>query len=348
MYGDPSVSWSIAIDVALSEPANTVDVQDRCGALAEQHPHLGRPPGVRPFDEASAATVLAEMLDAPYGDQDPLVRVALARGGRRLLVAGHHGALDGLGLLATLSILLDQPVLTRAAGIGQSTSRLGFIRSTSARLIEALFTPPDRVARSKCTRVDRPPVAGPGDFTARIDLSATRVNTAAIVAATARAVGDRNSRHGAGARRLVAAVGASRRDGSRARPDRDTAYLRIRLPRDLTESAVRNAIASTPPEPAFPERSLGRTGKLVIRALRARLGSSLLVSNLGVVPCAAVEQIALYPSAAGPQALAVGVASTSSYTTVTVRMPRADFSQHAADEVCAAIARQLVTATVAQ
>ena len=343
MYGDPTISWSIGLDVSIAEPVDAADLEERCGSLVTGRPNLGTRPVLGRFTELEAPATLRGLLDSPYGDQDPLVRVTLAEDGRRLLLAAHHGAVDGLGLLAALGILIGEPVVSTASGIGDAPAQAGFLRSSAARLGEALFAPPDRLARGRVGHraVERKDA---GDVTARKDLPPSRVNTAGIAAAAVAAFAQWNVEQGGRSRRTVLAIGASRRDGKDARPDRDTAYLRVRLTGDLATEHVREAIAATSPEPSFPERPVGRWAGLLTRALRSRLGSSLLVSNLGLVEGSPrVERIAFFPSAAGPQALAVGVASTSSHTTLTVRLPAADFAPAAAEQLCSAIALDLDT-----
>ena len=70
-------------------------------------------------------------------------------------------------------------------------------------------------------------------------------------------------------------------------------------------------------------------------------GRTLLVSNLGRLDGGALESVAFYLAAAGPRALAVGLASTATTTTVTVRPPLADFTCGDAAALCVAIARHL-------
>ncbi len=340
LYGDPTVSWSIGLDVSFTQRYDVPRLLERCAAMVAGHPGLGRPPAPVKMTGDDPTGSLRALLDMAYGDEDPLVRVAYDADGRRLVVAAHHGAVDGLGLLALLALLLGQQVTSTARGIGVRSATVGFVRSSLARLREAAFTPPVRLAADLAGRVSRG--KGGGDVTASHHLTLTPANTPRSIAATAEAVAHWNRRHGAPTGPKVAAVGASRRDGSAAAPDRDTAYLRLRLQDQAGPDAVARALRTTDPEPTFPERTPGRVMALVPRVLRSRLGATFLVSNLGLVDAPrGVERIAFFPTAAGPRALAVGVASTSSYTTVTVRMPSADFDDAAAAELCALVADRL-------
>ena len=54
------------------------------------------------------------------------------------------GAVDGVGPVAVVAAALGQPLHTRARGIGDRPARSGFIRSSLARLGEALVDPPPR------------------------------------------------------------------------------------------------------------------------------------------------------------------------------------------------------------
>ncbi|MGH3739663.1 MAG: hypothetical protein ACRDT6_29285, partial [Micromonosporaceae bacterium] len=83
------------------------------------------------------------------------------------MLAAHHGAVDGFGLLALLGLALDAPVSSTARGIGTRPAGRGFLLSGLLRLSEALFTPPTRAA----------PV-GPGTGSVRDALAAVEVRAA--------------------------------------------------------------------------------------------------------------------------------------------------------------------------
>lgn len=346
LYGDPTVSWSIALDATPVDALDPLVVAERAQELAEAHPHLGRTPLVRSLGAVNgdAAEVLRDLLDAPYGDHDPLLRIGLGADGHRIVVAAHHGAVDGLGLVAALGSVAGLRLVSSAKGIGGEASRASFALSSATRLREAAVSPPNRIVRSASREGSK---SARGDVTARHDMRRARANTARAVFASLRAVVDRNRAAGGSTDRLVVAIGASRRDGTSASPDRDTAYLRLRLPASSTPETVRRVLAETLPEPTFPARTGGGWAAVATRTLRHRLGSTLLVSNLGLVE-GAVVSVAFYPAAAGDRALAVGVASTSTHTTVTVRMPRMDFDAETADELCKAIATRLARPAAGQ
>ena len=121
-------------------------------------------------------------------------------------------------------------------------------------------------------------------------------------------------------------VGASRRTVDLPRPDRQTAYLRLRLGPDVTASTIGGLLAATPPEPDFPETSARGVGPRVVRVLRHRLGATAMLSNLGVVSGPGIESVVMFPASSGPRAVAVGLASTAAATTLSLRTRRRDFT----------------------
>ncbi|MQA27324.1 MAG: hypothetical protein GEU94_18085 [Micromonosporaceae bacterium] len=355
LYGDPTASWSILIEARLRARASSAQVRDRLAALVGQHPHLGLPPDVLSPDEQSWDRARADFADRPYTSRQPLIRVAVGERAPRLLLAAHHGAVDGFGLLALLGAALDAPVRSGAAGLGERPARHGFLTSAALRLGEALWAPPGRVAGQGGAAHEA------GDALAAADWpaghaghagSGGHVGSAGLVAATARAVRRWNRRHGVPSRRIVAALGASRRPGAQLAPDRRTAFLRLRLGPRPELADVQRLLAETPPEPDFPG-SGSRLPRLAIRALSHRLGATFLASHLGVVATGGrmgtgdsagtsglVESLAFYPTASGRHGLAVGAATCGDTTTVTARARRTGFNPTAAQELLTMIAEE--------
>ncbi|SFW69785.1 hypothetical protein SAMN04489730_3025 [Amycolatopsis australiensis] len=320
LYGDPTVSWSILLEAELGTAAPEPEkLRARLAAAGREYPHLGAVPAVELADDLPA--VRHRFASAPYARADPLVRVAVA--GPTLLVAAHHGALDGLGLLALLGILLDVPVSSAARGIGVRTGGKSFAVSALQRLAEALFAPPGRIVP------DRGHEAAGDVFAARHE-PRLRLGAAGSVAAAVRATERWNRAHGARTARVVAALGASWRSGAAPEPVHDSAFFRLRLGPGADVAAVLRAQA---PEPDFPARS-SRLARLGTRLLASRLGSTFLVSNLGVVSAGdAVRSLAFYPAASGRSGVAFGVATIGGTTTVTVRARGKDFDAAAADRL---------------
>jgi hypothetical protein len=327
LYGDPTVSWSILLEARLSKPADPEAVRSRLADATERFPHLGEPPSVRLIESPEWSVVRADFADQPYRDSEPLVRVAV--GANRLLVAAHHGAVDGFGLLALIGIALDTPVSSSARGIGRRPAACGFLISTALRLTEALFAPPARAA----TPDSYLPSGRTGTALTSVDLPVSRIGSVTLTAATTRAVRMWNHRHGAATPRVVAALGASRRPGDALAPDRCTAFYRLRVPFGAEPATVRRILEQSAPEPDFPATA-SSVARPVIRALANRLGATFLVSNLGVVRTSPlIRSLAFHPAASGRSGIAVGAVTCGENTTVTVGARRSSFDQAAADEI---------------
>ncbi|SEF26017.1 hypothetical protein SAMN05421837_10345 [Amycolatopsis pretoriensis] len=320
LYGDPTVSWSILLEADLGTAAPEPEkLRARLAAAVQQYPHLGAVPEIEQATDLPATR--DRFASAPYERGAPLLRVAV--GESTLLVAAHHGALDGLGLLSLLGVLLDVPVSSGATGIGERAGGKPFALSALQRLAEALFAPPGRITP------ERAAVASGDVFCARHE-PRLRLGAAGFVAAAARATGRWNRAHGARTARVVAALGASWRSGAAPEPVHDSAFFRLRLRPGADVAAV---LAAQPPEPDFPARS-SRLARLGTRLLAGRLGSTFLVSNLGVVSTGdTVRSLAFYPAASGRSGVAFGAATTGDVTTVTVRARRRDFDAAAAERL---------------
>src|SRR5690606_30929645 len=111
-----------------------------------------------------------------------------------------------------------------------------------------------------------------------------------------------------------------------------------------TLSGARELLGSTRPEPAFPQTEGLGIGPLVTKALASRLGSTLLVSNLGLVDQPGLAALEFWPVPAGPSGVAVGLASTMTSSTVTVRARRPWFEPERTDRLADLVAEELVRA----
>jgi hypothetical protein len=157
------------------------------------------------------------------------------------------------------------------------------------------------------------------------------VGTAAVTAAVAAVVRRWNGVRGG---RVVAAIGASRRNGDCLTPEHRSAYLRLRLPLGTDRALVRTMLDNQPLEPDFPP-SRNVVVRLGARALGRRLGATFLASNLGAVEIGAgiggveVGSLAFFPQCSGPAGVAVGVVSTAGGTSITLRARRRDFAEGA-------------------
>lgn len=338
LYGDPDVTWSVVLALRLHEARTAALVATAARALVRDHPHLGPEPHLTTFGPEGEAAVLDAFANEPYDDQGPLVRVAVSDDGRGLVVAAHHGAVDGLGLLGVAARLVDAPLASNARGIAREAEPTGFVRSSLRRVAEAVLRPPVRVAGD---RTGAPAVRGDWLEARRVD--AARPGSAALVSAAVDLVRRANERVRPG--RVVVSMGLSRRPGSPVpAPDRDTAYTRLRAGEVASAADARALMAATEPEPAFPVSDGGGLGPRVARLLSHRLGATVLVSNLGLVEDPAVEAISFWPVPTGPSGVCLGLASSSTTTTLTVRARRGWFSGEAAERLADVAAECLVRA----
>jgi hypothetical protein len=335
LYGDPTVSWSILLEARLASVPSQGDMRERLRAATVRYPHLGAAPAVEMTHAAELSAVRARFAAAPYERGEPLIRVAICGDEPAVLIAAHHGAIDGMGLLAMLGLALDVEISSSARGIGARSANRSFFVSALQRLAEALFTPPARI------RPDGGEPATGDVFVARHE-PRMRFRAAEFVAAAVHATERWNGAHSAP--RVVAAIGASNRGGASPQPIRDSAFFRIRLKPAPDSEEVGKVLAAQPPEPDFPARS-SRIAQLGTRLLAGRLGSTFLVSNLGLVSAPdVVRSISFYPAASGRSGVAFGAATVGDTSTVTVRARRKDFDESAigrlADSLVLALRRQ--------
>jgi len=332
LYGDPTVTWSIALGVELRTSVVPDAVATRAAQGWESWAHLGMLPKVElvPPDEWSSCR--AGFLDTPYGDADPLVRIGLTTDGRRLLVAAHHGVIDGLGMLGLVGRLAGVPITSSARGIQEGAEPAGFWSRAIGRLGEALLRPPARLGPTR-----RRSPAG-GDWVHVSVLPASALGTGQLVAAVTRAG---LAWRGRSRRRTVLSLALSTRPGApQPAPDRATAYGRIvTCSGSDAESAA--ALRELVPEPAFPETTVGGVGPAVTKLLGSRLGATALVSNLGRLSGDGVVGAELWPAPSGPAGIAVAAVTAGELTTVTLRMRRGWFTEAETAEFGDHLARQL-------
>lgn len=321
--GDTSVSWSIVLHAELTVAADPTEVAQRLAAVADEHPHLGPAPTVVPTTQAELPELRDAFAAQPYAPGDALVRVAVGTNASFVLLAAHHSALDGLGLLVLLGGALDISVASSVTGLGPERAGRPFVVAAASRVAEALFRPAGRVAPSVTN--------GPaGEILAAASVPSMRLGTADLVSAVARATAAWNTARGAAPGPIMAAVGASRRGGAAARLADDSAYLRIPVAPPGEPAQVATAMAAAAPEPAVPT-SAGLLARAVPAALSARLGSTFLASNLGRVEAGEVHTLAFYPVTGGRSGVAFGAVTVAGTTTVTVRARRRDFDSAAAE-----------------
>jgi hypothetical protein len=316
LYGDPDTSWGIGLELGFDRSFEVDDVARRLGPLVEEHPHLGPRPTLQVVPSAEWDDAREAIASAPYAVDEPLVRLALDDSGRRLFVGAHHGACDGLGLVAVAGLVTGRELVSRARGIGDLPSPHSFLRSSLARVNEAIWHPPPRF-RPQMQEHAR------GEQLVVRTLPRLRVGTVDLCQVLGLVFQDWN---GPGeTRHPLLVMGASRRAPGTLAPDRQTAYLRLRLDPRWDRERLRTAFAGLAPEPAFPETSAGGIGPRITHLLRGRLGATAQLSNLGVVEGAGLSYAAMFPALSGPRAVTVGLVSTSTTTTVSLRTRGSEF-----------------------
>jgi hypothetical protein len=288
---------------------------------------VGPVPSVATTAEASFDDGLHDIANRSYNPNGALARVLVAEDANRVAVAGHHGAVDGLGLLLMMSAVVGVSLSTSVRGLRpEKAPATATFAYNARRVLEAVLTPPSRLAPT-C----REP-APTGDHLLATALPARRVTTSDLVSATVVAVRAFNAPRDASVRRIVVAVGATQRTAAEAgftELSRRSAWFRVRV-RNAEPSAVRALLEEAPPEPVASPTTARAVQTRAGRLLASRLGSTVMVSNLGLIsPPDAVTRMDLYPAAHGRSGVAVGCVTIAATTTITVRARRADHTQDA-------------------
>lgn len=314
---DPGLAWNILLVATLVEPPADRRVLAGAHELATGVGWRGDPP---PVERAEALEQLLPTLAAAPEGGAP-VGVGLA--GRHLVLRAHHSALDGLGLLAALGVVLGAPVASSARGLPEGPAR-GFTGSVVQRLSEAAFSPP---------AVVHPTAVRPraGDVFAARSVDA-EFGTAELVVAAADAIVDH-----AGSGDTVVAVGVSRSGGAAPRLVDDSALVRLRRVRGRTAEEVRRLLRETPaqgsPSGSVQSGAMAAAMRQGMRVLARRLGSTVLVSHLGTVTTPAVERLAFYPVTGGGSGLSVGAVGHRHGTTVTLRARGTQHSEEGLQDI---------------
>lgn len=337
-HPDRRSAWVIGVVVRLTagglDPAVAAR---RLAALTVAHPILcarydgrrwirGLPCELRPLEgDPRVSGVLGARIDLAH---DGPLRVRLSADGRVLVLAGHHGALDGRALLALAAGLLGVTEAQRAVAGPASTGRrcdppsLGPGR-TAREALGRLARPADRVA---------PSATAAREALVAADVSpAVRLRVATLAAAAVAAAGAWNRERGARWRRIGLTIPV----GGLPVVGNVSTHRRVDLGTDAdVRSAVTAALAAeVPPVEAASPRAALRLPATVID----RFSDSLLVSNLGRLQLPDVEAVDFFPVARGRSAVALGAATVDGGAgRVTLR----------ARDLDAAGAQQLLTAII--
>jgi hypothetical protein len=336
LMGGPRVSWSILLEAELEGGADAEQVESRLAAATAGAPHLGAAPVVRAVERVELPGLRAAFADEPYRDGHPVVRaaVALSEPGA-VLLAAHHGALDGLGLLGLMGVALGAPLASSARGVGAGPPRGAVGPWAAVRAARAALRPPTQVAPARRDR------RRAGATLVATAVPALRGGTPALTAAAMRAIAAWNVSRGERSEGAVVAVGASHRSGADLTLDNRAAWLRVDLEsgQNLHVRAVFEA-ASPQPVPA-PWRG-PRAASILTGAMAARMGSTLLVSNLAAItgPPGLVA-LSFWPISHGRSAVALGAATVAARTTLTLRAPARRFAEEDLSRLLESVAAEL-------
>jgi len=315
-FPDLRTDWVVLLVASLVSPLDGDDLAGRLEGLHEAVPLVGATlqgetwlpgqPG-RPV-VVDGEPVGDARLDAAFDlARQPPLRVVLGSNGRRLALACHHAAFDGLALVAIMTALLGGPLPApvTSAPPGPAGSRMALLRR--------LLGPADRIARSAH------PSSRDTYVTDEVELSGPSV-TARLAQACVDAAAEHNRHRGAPWRR----VGISIAKGGPPGVGNVASYRRVDVPAgDPVAPAIAAALASAD-EPA--EQTRAGLALALARPVVHRFSDSFLLSNLGRQFVPNTARLDFFPVARGRSAVAfgaVGVAGMSS----TVSLRARDLSQ---------------------
>jgi hypothetical protein len=321
-FPDRRTGWVVVLVVTAREAQTVSLISERLTALHAAVPMVGARLAGEIWNPGEPDDVLVtdrepledERLDATFRlDSAAPLRVMLGGGGRRLGVAGHHAAFDGLGLLAIVDSLLGSefPAPVDSPPPGQRSTHVAFARR--------LLTPADRVAAS----VRKP---ARDSYATREIVVSGRSITARLAQACVAAAGSHNARLGS----RWSTVGISVAKGGPAGVGNVASYRRVDLLAGAPVVARIEAALASPYEP----REQVRTGiaLTLARPIVYRLSDSLLVSNLGRQRLPGAERIDFFPVARGRSAVAFGAATVADGAS-TFALRARDLSQSDADRL---------------
>jgi hypothetical protein len=330
-HPDRRTAWAIVLAAELEPGAASVD--ELRARLREAHrslPLIGarlRGETWRPGAAPGLVEVAADPLALPeLGGRfdlaaEPPLRVALGGCGRRIALAGHHAAFDGLAMVALLRTLMGErpPGHAMAPRPGAMAGRLA--------AIHRLLRPADRVAPSP-----RRPEAE--SLAVRELTLSGRGLTARIAAACAGAAAERNLRSGRAWRRIGISIGIGGPPGF----GNVASYRRVDL---AGGEPVAPLVAAALADSAEPAELGGAPRALRLLApIAGRMSDSLLVSNLGRQSLPGVRRLDFFPVARGRSAVAFGAAGLDGGpSTLSVRAR--DIAQDEAEELLDAIVARL-------
>lgn len=316
---DPGIGWRILLTADLAEPPDPAGAGSLLAGLYRDQGWGTAPAVVAGGSAAALRAALAESDPAP---------VLVGTAGASLVVSAHHGAVDGLGLLRVLEALGHSPVSSDVRPPAARPPARGRFGSVARRLLEVAATPPARLLPAARA-------GGGGDMMAAATVTGGRRTTEIVVAAAAAAVEHERSL-GRKGRHVAIAVGVGTPHPPGAPIADRSGLLRLRDVERLDAAAVREAVRRAPLE-AAPTRGMA----VGLRLLAPRLGSTLLVSHLGVVDAPAVERLAFHPVTAGGSGISLGAVTHRDRTVLTLRARAAAWDADGLERLLEAVVSRL-------
>jgi len=295
-FPDRSTHWVVVLAASLDRPLSLENLVRRLHDIHSVVPMIGARlhgdiwhPGKPPEPFVVEREPLEDVhLDAPFelGEEAPL-RVVLGGAQRRLALAGHHAAFDGLALVALLAAMLEGPLPAPVDSPppGPAGSKIPALRR--------LVAPADRIA---------PSPSPPGRDTyasAEIQVSGRSV-TARLAEACATAVAAHNLRLGAKWRR----VGISIAKGGPAGVGNVASYRRIDV--RVGDAVIPQVVSALASDGEPSEQTRAGVALALARPVVNRLSDSFLISNVGRQSVPGAARVEFFPVARGRSAVAFG------------------------------------------
>jgi hypothetical protein len=309
-FPDPRTDWVVLLVASLVTPVDGDELAGRLEDLHQAIPLVGATLHGEtwlPGEPGSPVVIDEEPVGDPRLDasfdlaSEPPLRVVLGMDRRRLALACHHAAFDGLALVAIMTALLggSLPAPVTSAPPGPAVSRSVMLRR--------LLNPADRIARSAA------PPSRDTYVTEEVEMSGPSV-TLRLAQACVDAAAAHNRRRGAPWRR----VGISVAKGGPPGIGNVASYRRVDVPAGDPVAPLIAAALASPDEPT--EQTRAGLALALARPVVHRFSDSFLISNLGRQSLPNTARLDFFPVARGRSAVALGVVGvTGKSSTVSLR-----------------------------
>ncbi|MET0840334.1 MAG: hypothetical protein ABWY19_16260, partial [Marmoricola sp.] len=232
--GRDDLPWNILLVASLDRVPSTELLRRRLAELSSSEGWPEPPEGAVVEGEVhSVVTRLGALVDR-------VCPVSVGRTPSGLVVRAHHAYVDGLGLLAVLSALLDEEVASGATGIGDR-GRRSTVATMATRVLELALRPPAPVASSPGGSQPTP-----GEDVYAVAVVPRAVRTAELAHAAVQAIASRNVDAHRRADRIALAVGVSTTGGADLRGGGHRGLLRVTHAERVGVGGLEQALATRP------------------------------------------------------------------------------------------------------